>query len=776
MSKDQTPEIKRLLKTVYDDCMQEDQSVRERQIRKWRQLKLLWEGFNRIWFSEVAHDWRIWDQTEDEDTDQAYYDKPINVFKAYLESIIAALSVTVPPVKCYPDDADNTLDISTAKAGDKIGQLVYRHNNVPIVWLHSLFVFCTEGMTAFKVTKKFDKRYGTYKKNKTQEFTEETESLVCASCGFPIEPGQSHDLINQEIDEFGPGPEDVPIHSLLSQGKEICPSCLELGDPQRKTESVTVTRIVGSTQEPKGRICIESFGGLYIKIPNYCKTQASLPYLIYSNEFDYSSVIERFEHLHGNEKLVKKIKDGSNPGGYESYAQWGRLPPQYQGEYPKNVVTVNEAYIRPSKFNILPTKEEVDKLKKAFPDGVKVIYVDDEFADACNECLDDTWTLTENPLSDYLHFEPLGQTLVSVQDITNDLLSLTLQTIEHGIGQTFVDSAVVNLNAYQQTSVLPGGIFPATPKSGKTLADAFHELRTATLSAEVMPFSSYIQSMGQTVSGALPSIFGGEQAGAGGDTASGYSQSKAGALQRLQNTWKLFTITWKETMGKVIPLYITLVQEDERDVQRTDDGNFVNTFIRKAELEGKIGKVELEANENLPMTWAQKKDLMMTLLQATNPKIMEILNAPENAGMIHEALGLVDFYVPNEDSVIKQYDELKLLLNSTPMPGPPDPMTGMPVELPSVEIDPDFDIHQVEFEIVRKWACSEAGQQAKVENPEGYKNALLHGRMHLQVMQQQMMQQQMAEAESGKKPGDNTPNEKRDKTKGPVVEEDNVPA
>jgi hypothetical protein len=727
-------DIQKLLKTVYDDCMQEDIAVRERQIRSWRRLKLLWEGYNRVWFSETAHDWRIWNETEDEDNDQSYYDKPINVFKAYLESIIAALSAVVPPAKCFPDDADNTLDLATAKAGDKIGQLVYRHNNATLKWLHGLFVSVTEGCVAFYNYTDYDKSYGTYKKDKTQEVAEENQSLVCSKCGFPLDSSSSNDLLNEEIDKFGPSDSDAEIQSLISQGKEICPKCLELMDPQLKTDKFITTRIVGSTQEPKGRICIESYGGLYIRIPNYCKTQKSLPYLIFSEEKDYSVVAEEFEHLHGNKNLLKQIKSGQNPGGYEYYAQWGRLSPQYQGEYPRNVVTVNKAWIRPAKFNILEDKADVQKLKKLFPDGVLVTFVNDEYACACNECLDDHWTLTENPLSDYLHFEPLGQSLVSIQDITNDLISLTLQTIEHGIGQTFADPAVVDFNAYSQTSALPGGIFPATAKSGKGMADSFHELKTATLSPEVMPFGNLIQSMGQTVSGALPSIFGGQQQGAGGDTASGYQMSKSGALQRLQNTWKLFTTTWKDMFGKIIPQYIDLVVEDERDVQLGVDGNFINVLIKKAELEGKIGKVELEAAENLPMSWSQKKDLMMTLLQATNPKIMEILNAPENSALIHDALGLVDFYVPNEEDVIKQYDEIKTLVNSTPLPSadPNNPNANQS----SVPIDPDFDNHAVEFEICRKWIISEAGRECKLENPDGYENVLLHGKAHLDMVKQ----------------------------------------
>src|SRR6185312_16101941 len=140
-------EVKRMLKTVYDDCYDEDRSTRDNQLRQWRRLKLLWEGFQNVWFSEVAHDWRIYTpDLEAEDSDQAYYDKQVNIFKAYLESIIAALSVTIPPIKCFPDDADNSYDLTTAKAGDKICQLIYRHNEAALLWLHALFIFATEGL------------------------------------------------------------------------------------------------------------------------------------------------------------------------------------------------------------------------------------------------------------------------------------------------------------------------------------------------------------------------------------------------------------------------------------------------------------------------------------------------------------------------------------------------------------------------------------------------------------------------------------------------------
>ena len=40
-----------------------------------------------------------------------------------LNQLLLLLSVTVPPITCYPDDADNPLDVTTAKAGDKIAEL-----------------------------------------------------------------------------------------------------------------------------------------------------------------------------------------------------------------------------------------------------------------------------------------------------------------------------------------------------------------------------------------------------------------------------------------------------------------------------------------------------------------------------------------------------------------------------------------------------------------------------------------------------------------------------
>jgi len=231
--------------------------------------------------------------------------------------------------------------------------------------------------------------------------------------------------------------------------------------------------------------------------------------------------------------------------------------------------------------------------------------------------------------------------------------------------------------------------------------------------------------------------------------------SRAQALQRLQNTWKTYLFWWKTIFAKVIPMYIKEIKEDERNVELTEQGNFINTFIRKAELEGKIGRVELEANENLPITWGQRKDTYMKLMELQNPQVLASLASPENVKNLAEAIGLDDFIIPGEADRQKQYEEINQLINSEPIMQPPDDnqiLMGMqtgqmpqPTELPSVEVDPDVDNHDVEADICRTYLVSEEGRLLKVENPNGYKNVLLHMKQHMQIIQQSMMQQQAAQ-------------------------------
>lgn len=715
MQSGKIPEDRRKqLKEVIEHFDSEDIGVRERQLRLYKRLKYYWDGLNNLYWSEIAHDWKIYDAQlqAESDVNQDFYDKRVNVFRAYLESIIAALSVTVPAVICFPDDAENAADIETAQAGDIIGKLVYRHNDVTLLWLHALYVFVTEGMIVSRNYTHHDKEYGEIEIPEYKAFDETIQVEVCSLCGSPIGD-------NNPQDEFDPmGIPTIPI--CANCGMEIVP---ELRD-----EKIVITRLVGHTSEPKGRQKIEVYGGINVKVATYAKNQSETPYLRFSEDLHFSYGISKYPEL--REKLFNAT--GDLQGESQPYERWARLSTQYNGEYPENTVTFHHHWLRPCAFEVLKNEEDVKWWKTQFPSGVASVHINDLFAECKEEALDDHWTIAQNPLSDYLQFDPLGQLLTSIQEITNDLISLTLQTIEHGVAMTFADPDVLDFQAFRTTEVLPGGVYPAKPKTGKSVGDAFHDLKTASLSAEILPFGQKVQELGQITSGALPSLFGGNLEGS--KTAAEYSMSRAQALQRLQTTWKMLTAWWKGVFGKVIPAYMKCIAEDERFVERDTNGRFVNVVVRKQRLEGKIGRIELEAAEQVPVSWAQQKDVVMQLLQTNHPGIIEALLDPANIPAMKAAIGLDNFKIPGQDDRTKQYEEIRMLLDSEPII---DEMSG--IEAPSVDIEPLIDNNVLQSDICRQWAISEAGRLAKIENPAGYKNVLLHMQRHIEVTQAMQM-------------------------------------
>lgn len=768
------------LKTVCDYFYEEDLATRQIQVRYWKRLKYYWNNFSQVFWSEAENSYKVWgrDNVDGDGTnDQSYYDRPVNVFKAFLETIIAALSVNIPTISCVPDNADNPNDLATARAGNEISTLLYKHNNAIFLWLQALYVYSTEGLIACYTYKDEDEKYGTYQKKEMKD--EDVVGYFCPSCKRQLDEEmmiQARIIDYQMKDKFDPGDSDVDLMSLGENEEPVqvspeesveplvCPDCAAAIDPNLQKTTLTIPRLVGVTSHPKSRICMEVYGGLYVKIANYARKQADTPYLIWMFETHYVNVLETYPDL-----WDKIDKSGFSTQANDPIEQYARLNIQYRGTMPQDNVSVKTFWLRPSAFNYLETKEKADAMKKKYPAGCKVVIVNDVIAEHCAESLDDHWTLAHNPTSDYLNNEPMGEVLVNIQDIINDLISLTLQIIEHSISENWVDPGVVSLDAISQREVIPGAYTATkTVSQSKNISEAFYQTKAANLPPEIFNFYRIVNELGQFVSGALPSIFGGSQPGS--ETASEYAMAKGMALQRLQTPWKMLTIWWKGIFGKVIPMYMKCVNEsdDERYVKKDQYGNFINVFIKRAELTGKIGDIELEASEQLPITEEQQKDIVLQLMQLNNAEIFEALAAPENLPFIRKIVRIPQFKLPGENDRQKQYEEIEELINSVPIP---DELTGGLVS--SVPIDPILDNHKVEGEICRDWLVGDAGRLAKKENIEGYTNVLLHFQEHTNELNRQAqvmaMTNQMAASGNGeqKQTGDKSQKPSGTKGKGP---------
>jgi hypothetical protein len=219
-------------------------------------------------------------------------------------------------------------------------------------------------MTACYSYPKSDESYGTYKENQYENETQQV--YLCPFCQNQLEDNM---FTGQEEDEFQPDDDDAELHNIIINEKQIiCPQCASRLDPALEKSPLVVTRLTGQKDVPKSRICMEVYGGLYIKVPNYAMKQEDIPYLIFSYETHYTNALDRYEHL--REKFDNDGKKIGPAGGgmYDPYEQWARLSPQYRGEYPINNVTVRNCWLRPSAFNIL-SDEDTKLLKKHYPDG-----------------------------------------------------------------------------------------------------------------------------------------------------------------------------------------------------------------------------------------------------------------------------------------------------------------------------------------------------------------------------------------------------------------------
>jgi hypothetical protein len=91
--------------------------------------------------------------------------------------------------------------------------------------------------------------------------------------------------MSNEVTNEPPSDEFMP-----EMPEDICPECNQMIIPQQQISTLTVTRLVGVTKHPKARICMEVYGGLFVKVPVWARNQKECSYLIYSYETHFSNV------------------------------------------------------------------------------------------------------------------------------------------------------------------------------------------------------------------------------------------------------------------------------------------------------------------------------------------------------------------------------------------------------------------------------------------------------------------------------------------------------
>lgn len=769
------------LLNLVEDYDRAEEFVRQDLLRKIRKAHHYWNSFQYLAWDETASDWRTPDEImssdPQSDIDPQDYAKVVNIYKAHGEILIGALTAGLPAVRFFPKDADDPEDVSTAKAYTKLSEILSKYNRAKLLLMKSLFLLYNEGMVACYNENKADYRFGTIKEPIYDDVPLKVTNHFCPNCGEhlgssepqvvdqPDQPDLSKEALppqgaEQEpeapaadpmMGEEGasplvPQPQVTPPQGMPEP--QVCPNCGQVGVPQQEDQHYTENQQVGEQKKPKNRECMEVWGPLNVKLPLWCKDQFSTPYLMLKTD----------EHIGLMREIYPELYDRLTSSAYpDVYEKEARVPTKYKYDFPRDLVSVTRVWLRPWAFNSL-AKEKAKLFKEQYPKGCYIVIIEQSLvAEVVNDALDDHWTISENPLAETLHPEAIGSTAIPMQDITNELTNLTLETVEFGIPEIFADPRVIDFDEYDKIEARPGQISPATAPAGQNLSGGFHEVKASTLSREVDTFGQRIEQLTQLVMGSYPSIYGGAQDGGSG-TAREYELSKASALQRLSTTWTILQEWWAKSMAKSVKSHAENLQEDEKMVQ-AKGSNFLNVWARKAEMGGEV--LEPEISETFPVSWTQKRDVILNLIQMQNEDVAAVIRHPENAGLIAEIIGVPELYIPGDDDRSKQLMEIALLIRAEPqMPTGPDgqpiqPMPGQPLPpMKSTIPVEEWENHEVESEICESWLKSEVGQDAKYNNPGGYANVLAHDKEHDVYIQQAAMQAAMQGAQPGTPGGD----------------------
>lgn len=677
-------ELQTILRSLVDGCEREDSYIRKQQLKAWKKHEEFWHGIQYIFWSETRQDWiapgsgSYQDEGGREGAEGPFYDYVINIYRAHGESVIAALSAQVPTVRFPPDDADSDDDLSTSKTYSRIADLIQRHNPAKLIIMQSLYTLWNQGLVAMYHAPKADKSFG------FAEIPEYGMGVSCDSCetSRPVTDGED--------------PEVSPIQ---------CPDC--------GGNMVSRPVVIQHTQVPKSRIITEVHGPIEVKVSYYSKAQQDFGYLLYSRDLPIDFLRSIYSHV--KDKLDASTKD---LGTFERIA---RAPSTFSSsgviDDNRNLRTLKLCWLRPWKFDGLPEEQvrERDELKKMFPEGCCVAFVGDTYVESRAENLDTYWTVGKGGLSTYIHSDPLGQPLVPVQELRNVLINLTQETIEHSIPSEYADPKVLDFDTYSRHEARPGMVYPATPLPGKGLNESFHESGRATLSKEVQAFGDQIDKDSQFVVGSFPSIYGGPGEG-NSRTASEYTQSRQMALQRLSIAWTYLNFWWARVMEKCVKLYVESMIEDERFVQKNGT-NWVNIWIKRSELTGKVGDVEPEGADTFPVSSAQKQTLLLKLLELQNDFLNTAIFDPDNRQLVGDAMGFPEFKIPGEDQRVKQAWEVKEMLKGGQL----------------VPIEPEVDDHEIHISYLKGFLVGDSGLILKQTQPDVYELLKQHLIMHLQA-------------------------------------------
>ena len=672
--------------------------ARRHEIRKIRQARYFWQGIQNLFWDPTRGDWNLphlvgnRGQDENPADETPRYQYVQNIFQAYGLSFIAVMSQDVPSVRFWPQSANRSDDLTAAKAASDVAELIEQNNRAQDLMSTLGYFLWTDGKVGGYVRYVVDgQRFGFKLQDQLQQVTKSitSDSYLCPNCGATPQ-GQT--------------------------GGMSCPECgVNLGDESFKPgESVPVPQVTGTQKIPQGQEVIDIVGGLELNTPVWCRDQVDYPYLQWQLEVPRAKLKSAYPHV------ADAIETTPGMAADDVYARASRLsvaqslPYTHPGDALYSVTTFLRTWIRPWAFFEIKDKDIREALQQLFPDGCYVAFAGDTYCESRNENMDDHWKVLHAMPGEGQNRPAVGTSMIDIQEQVNDYANIQAENYEYGIPPLFVDPNVVDVDAISSTTAEPAAFYPAQARAGMPLDAGFYQPAPAQVAPDMAQYMQELAGpVAQFLTGLFPAVFGGEMENV--KTASGYAMARDQAMGRIGGIWRRLKQFYADTMMLAVDCFRNNRPEDVEVPMLGADNEFEAHIIRLADLKGNI-QARPEADETFPRLVSQKRAVIKELMESKDPEVAAMLGHPANVGIIKSMLGLSEFTIPGENERNKQLREIEQMLQGVP-----------------VDVD-ELDDNAVEFLECKRWASSDDGQEAKLQNPAGYQAVKEHAMKHQLLM------------------------------------------
>jgi hypothetical protein len=790
------PDLVNALRQLEVEYRQEGLVARRNEIRRIRQARLFWQGLQYAWWNPQDLSWHLPYESGSMDESAAgempRYQFVTNIYQAFGLSFISLLSQDVPATRFYPQSAQSIVDITTARAASQVSSLVEQNNRVQQLLTGVAFYLWTDGKIGGYVRYIADaQRFGSHDEPVIEEHFVPVgeDAYTCPECGVNqgvaqgIEQG-GEQVGRQEVDQAGSAGvsgagrdsgvgavgnrAQTEVYATGDGGAKygggnggdllpplICRECGSSLGPEhfKAADRVAVPVVSGVRRVANGQEVISVVGGLELNTPVWANEMHEYPYLQWSMEVHRAKLKASYPHV------ADKIQAGGPQSSDEIYARSTRvsvsqgLPVTQAGDALFNLVTFSRSWIRPWAFYSIEDKAVRGALLALFPDGCYVAFAGDTYCESRNESMDDRWRVMHALPGDGQNRPSMGDSLVQIQERYNTLSNIQAETYEYGIPPIYADPQVLDFDALSNQTAEPAAHYPARARPGQPLSAGFFQPAPAQVPPDLVRHQEELMGpVAQFLTGLFPAVFGGEMESQ--KTATGYAMARDQAMGRLGLVWRRLKQFYCEMMLLSVDCFRKNRPEDAEIPVLGPGGEFESHWIRLADLKGNI-QVFPESDETFPRMKSQQRSVMQQLMASADPMIQQALADPANIGFVKSVLGLTDLVVPGEDSRNKQLREIDMLLRGGPVVlgaiaaggvggAGLDSAQDSGVESaqrvksmllgPSVPVDLLFDDHVVELEECRRWANSDAGQVARIENPTGFANVRAHAESHMNAI------------------------------------------